>query len=195
MSRRTLVDIDDRILDAVMEIGAAEGVSAISAQKVAKICGISHFTCFDHFGTRQNMIDQAKIAFENKYTKILMDNLNQYENIEDLWVAMLDELTKTPSGTVFYLNYNSLYGFKPTPQNMNFGMFKGTLIKVLGEIPGFTDEMYMLTWDYLFNQAFIYARYIIRGNVSNTPNHKNFIKDLVFRGVREITSGKCTYNL
>ena len=61
MARRVLVNIDDRIIDAVMDIGAREGIAGISAPKVAKMCGISHFTCFDHFGTKENMLKQAAI--------------------------------------------------------------------------------------------------------------------------------------
>ena len=188
MARRLLVDIDNRILDAVCEIGSDEGMSAISTQKVAKMCGISHFTCFDHFGTKQNMLDRAAIRFENRYMGILMNHMSNTLDIEQLWLDMLEELTKNGTEFIYYLKYTSAFGFKPTPQNINFELYKGALIKALGDIPGFTDEMYMLTWDYLSTQCFLYARYIVKKQMPDTPENREFAKNLVFKGVNRVVS-------
>lgn len=195
MARRTLIDIDNKILAAVTELGAKDGINAITAQKVAKMCDISHFTCFEHFGTKQNMLDQAAIAFENKYMQILMSLIGTGEKMEDLFVEMLDQLINDPYGTIYYLNYTATYGFKPTPQNINFDMFKSALVKLLGEIPGYTDEMYMLTWEYISSQCFTYARYIAREQMPNTPEYKQFIKNLVFSGVNKVINGEHSKDL
>jgi AcrR family transcriptional regulator len=187
MARRLLINIDERIIDAVMDIGANEGIAKISAPKVAKMCEISHFTCFDHFGTKENMLKQAAIAFENKYMGVLMNHMSTHRDVEELWLTMLDELSKDANGTLYYLNYTSAYGFKPTPQNINFETYKGALIKAIGgEIGEFSDAMYMLTWDYLSTNCFFYARYIIRKQMPDSPEVRKFVKDLVFQGVHNI---------
>lgn len=186
MARRVLVNIDDRIIDAVQDIGANEGIAKISAPKVAKMCGISHFTCFDHFGTKENMLHRAAQDFETKYIQILMNHMATHKDIEDLWLEMLDELARNKNGTLYYLNYTSTFGFKPTPQNTNFDMYKGALVKAMGEIPEFTDQMYMFTWDYLSSQCFLYAKYIIRKLMVDTPENREFVKNLVFQGVHNV---------
>lgn len=186
MARRTLVDIDNKMLAATTELGANHGINAITAQKVAKMCDISHFTCFEHFGTKQNMLDQAAIAFENKYMQIVVGLVNEGGTVGDLFLKMLDELVADPHGTIYYLNYTAAFGFKPTPQNINFDIFKGTLIKLLGEIKGYNDFMYMLTWEYVSSQCFTYARYIIKGLMPNEPEFKHFVRDLIFTGVQKV---------
>ena len=71
MARRTLIDIDNRIIDAVIQIGSEEGIKNVTSNKVAKLCGISHFTCFEHFGTRQGMLDTAAERIEDEFLKDL----------------------------------------------------------------------------------------------------------------------------
>lgn len=186
MARRTLIDIDNKILAATTELGARDGIKAITAQKVAKMCDISHFTCFEHFGTKQNMLDQAAISFEKKYMEVVMNLVGKGGSMEDMFLMMLDELIADPHGTVYYLNYTAAFGFKPTPQNINFDVFKGALIKLLGEIEGYDDYMYMLTWEYISSQCFTYARYIIKGLMPNEANLKNFVRDLTFSGVLKV---------
>ena len=187
MARRVLVDIDTQILNAVMEIGAAGGIASVTTQKVAKICGISHFTCFDHFGTKQNMLDKAAEVFENRYMEVLMSHMAKTTDIKELLLEMLEELRKDANGTLYFLNYVTYYSYMLTPQkNTNFTLFKGTIAKTIGDIPGFTDEMYMLTWDYIVTQVFLYAKYMIRHQIPDDEQTRLFVRDFVFKGIDRV---------
>ena len=73
MARRNLVDIDRRILKAVHKIGSEEGIKGVTSKKVAALVGVSHFTCFEHFETRQGMLDAAALYIEKQYFDILFE--------------------------------------------------------------------------------------------------------------------------
>ncbi len=182
MARRTLIDIDDRLLEAVMELGAHEGISGITTVKVAKMCGVSHFTCFDHFGNKQNLLDQAAIKFENDYRRLLMTRLPEAKSIGDLWLDVLNELIKNSNGPVYYLNYYLTFGYVTFPQNSNPDSAKIAFIKHFGEIPGFTDKMYVIAWDHFTNQVLVYAGYFVGRPALDTPENRRFIRDLLFTG-------------
>lgn len=186
MARRTLVDIDDRLLDAVMDIGAHEGIQGITTVKVAKMCGVSHFTCFDHFGTKQNLLDQAAAKFEIDYLKIIMKHLPDAKSVGELWLMVLDDLMKNSNGAIYYLNYFLTFGYVIFPQNANPDVAKIALVKHFGELKDFTDETYALVWDHFTNQCIVYAAYFAKRPMVDTPENRKLFKDLVFKGIDKL---------
>ncbi len=190
MARRTLINIDERILEAVIEVGANEGISGVTSVKVAKMCGVSHFTCFDHFGTKQNLLDQAAIKFENEYIQMLMSYMSVTETIEELWLEMLGALTKSSNGLLYYMNYITEFGYKPTPYDSGFDTFRDQVIKKYGENPAFNDKKYKLIWQNIVSQCFVYASFIVKKFIPDTTENRLLIRDMVFKGMEGIFSQK-----
>lgn len=68
MARRTLKNLDNRILKKVIAHGADKGPEKISTKKIAMEIGITEPTIYVHFGTKNNLLREAyEKAFDNAY--------------------------------------------------------------------------------------------------------------------------------
>ena len=61
MGYRELGNIDERILDTIIQLGARDGVESVSSKKIAKELGISSGTIFNKFSTMRAALDLPAI--------------------------------------------------------------------------------------------------------------------------------------
>ena len=59
MGRRVIVNLEAKILSAVLKINAKDGFSNISTKKIAKKLAISEPVIFAHFNTKQGLLDAS----------------------------------------------------------------------------------------------------------------------------------------
>lgn len=182
MARRNLENIDQKMIEAVIQLGAEIGAREVTATKVAQKCGISHFTCFEHFGTKKGMLDAAASYFDRKYMAVMKKLLDAGLSQQELFNAMLDNFLEDKDGAIFYNNYIMEYGFDPTTHNERAKEFL-EYVKLLYRNAELTDDQMLIAWDYITSMAFYYAEKIIHGYIENTPDNRSFINLLVFNGI------------
>ena len=183
MARRTLVDIEDKIIEAVIEIGSQEGINAITSQKVAKLCGVSHFTCFNYFETRQGMLDAAAKAVERKFLKTLVEDIKRFEHAHDIWEHILDTLLKYNKAAIYYWNYCKLFENELEMNSEQATRLLPYAKQLFRRSSAKKDLEFMMLWDHALNMAFYYTDKITRGIIANTPESRKYISDIVFMGL------------
>lgn len=183
MARRNLVDIDRRILKAVHKIGSEEGIKGVTSKKVAALVGISHFTCFEHFETRQGMLDAAALYIEKQYFDILSNLIDSHNDIYDVWDSLLDTAIAWPDKSMYYLNYSREFSWEITLDNERAKHILNYAKLVFSNSSVTTDLEYLLLWDHVLYMIFYYTEKIIKGLIPNTPEVKEWIKGIVFKGV------------
>jgi AcrR family transcriptional regulator len=56
MSYRHLDNIDEKIINATIQIGSSNEANKLSTKEIAKACEISEFVIYDHFKSKDNLI-------------------------------------------------------------------------------------------------------------------------------------------
>lgn len=186
MAYRLLKNIEEKMIAAITEIGAKEGVKAVTAVKVAAKCDISSFTVFEHFKTKRGFLDAAAQAFDRKNMAFTAKMLSEGKDFIEVWDIMQDFFLSDPDGTLFYISYTSEFGFDPTTNNARGEEFLQVARVLFPKKTHLDDDQMLELWDYVTSMAFYYAEKIIHGYIANTPEVKAYVKRLVCEGVVNI---------
>ena len=186
MAYRYLEDIDEKIINAIIKIGADEGVQKVSAQKIAAICDISTYTVFDHFKTKRNFIESAAQYFEDKYLSLVTDQINQKKSVYEIWDFIIEEFVKNPDESLYYLSYINIFGFDPSENNVKSDIFLKIAKGVFSHEHNLTNNQLLIVWDFLSSMAFYYSEKFIHNFLPYNDETKNLIKSLVFNGVDNV---------
>ena len=183
MARRTLIDIDNRIIDAVIQIGSEEGIKNVTSNKVAKLCGISHFTCFEHFGTRQGMLDTAAERIEDEFLKDLEELIDNVKDVVKVWNIIIDRFLIKSKKPLYYWYYHKENKYELTLKSEKEMFYLNYAKRVFPNSNANTDLEYMLLWDHMIEMMFYYTEKIINGLIPNTIESRNYISKIVFEGI------------
>lgn len=130
MARRTLHDIENKILDCAIRLGATKGIENISTQEIAKCLGISEPTIFVHFKTKKNLIVQAARKLDTLVKKMItetyfdfLDKGLLYEEIKSTWLRIFEFLVNSPNNTKYYNKYRHSAFYEPTEDYAEDGIY------------------------------------------------------------------------
>ena len=108
MGRRTLDNIERKIIRQTIRLGAEEGLDHISTIELAKKVGISEGTIFVHFKTKENLIYETYKFCENIIKEPLNGLLTKADTKEELynyWLTVVEKLIDKPNVALFLYNY------------------------------------------------------------------------------------------
>ena len=108
MGRRTLDNIERKIIRQTIRLGAEGGLDHISTIELAKKVGISEGTIFVHFKTKENLIYETYKFCENIIKEPLNGLLTKAETKEELydyWLTVVEKLIGKPNVALFLYNY------------------------------------------------------------------------------------------
>ena len=180
MGFRVLDDIDNKIIRAIITVGAAEGVRKASAKRVAAMCDVTHTVVLSHFGSTRGSWDAAAEYVDTTGMEKMRSLFVQGLDRTAIWDAMLDYLIEHPDDALFYSSYISTFGFDPTetnPRAEEFYAYARACFRT-------TDERKcLMLWDYVTTMEFYYAEKIIHGFLKNDEAERATIREIVFRGV------------
>ena len=100
MGRRTLDNIERKIIRQTIRLGAEDGLDHISTIELAKKVGISEGTIFVHFKTKENLIYETYKFCENIIKEPLNGLLTKAETKEELydyWLTVVEKLIGKPN--------------------------------------------------------------------------------------------------
>jgi len=186
MAYRLLENIDEKILDAVIKIGAKDGAKNVTARKIAKVCDISTFTVFEHFKSKTGYLFAAAKRFDTYYMNMLPELSTMGNNKFEIWTYMQNCFLSDPDSTLYYISYINDYGFDPTSKNPRESEFMEAAKCFLGDVDKLSNDQILIIWDYVTTMAFYYAEKIIQGYLRLDDNLRKFIFDLVFEGVNNL---------
>lgn len=111
MARRTLRNIDDKIIKKVVKIGSVDGIDSISTIEISKSLGISEPTIFVHFQTKKQLLEEAFLFVTKKIFEGFSNrNVEVPENasFEIMWEkinSFLDLCHEFTTEIMFFYNY------------------------------------------------------------------------------------------
>lgn len=190
MARRTLKDIEDKILNETVRMGANRGLENISTLELAKLCGISEPTIFVHFKTKRNLIVQAgrrldgvikAYIFETEYN---FDNKELFnEQIKSTWLKCFHYLLEHPDDAKYYNRYRHSAFFEATLDYSDNGIYRyavNIILKHNDKLRAYSDIGYPAVLISTIDSTLNYAVTIIEGNLNNDPKTHELIFKLIF---------------
>ncbi len=99
MARRTLRNLDERILKKTVAFGAAKGAARVSTKKIASVLTITEPTIYVHFKTKVNLLYEAYIyAVKALYTV-------EGETMKEKIIQILDNSRNYPEAAAYISSY------------------------------------------------------------------------------------------
>lgn len=182
MARRTLIDIDNKILDATIAIGAEIGADNVTAQKVAARCDISHFTCFEHFDTKANMVDKAFEKATSALYAAVHEARGEETSVRVIWNIVLDVLISEREKTLFVFDYGCTYREKVQAWILS-KCEDPSFFAACTEWQNLDKGYKAIRLHTVLILAFQYSRLVIDGSIPNTPENRVFLEKTAFQGI------------
>ncbi|QOX64083.1 TetR/AcrR family transcriptional regulator [Anoxybacterium hadale] len=184
----------EKIIRAAIEIGAQEGISAVTTRKIAKSCSIAEGTIFFHFGTIKDLlsnafmiIDKAKAEALSGIRRELFDHPDERMIAWEIWRTYLDFWLERPLETKYYASFfrSALYDYKVHTATEEAGL--GTYVKYRELMEGrkMFDSAYQIIgyvniWQHIINATLNFANKISDGEIRESEEVKEFIFELIF---------------
>ena len=183
------------IKDTTMKLIAKNGLASFSMRQITDECGINESLMYRYFETRENLL---KKCYEELYHKIIavhkevdIEKLQNGEIIEafyKMYIEMIDLLISEDYRTLFYYEYCEYLNIKTEHDVFE----KNTVLKdIMNElrvvVPStITDEEGRILIYYLIDMTSCFAKRIIRKNLPNNDETKEYIWRILQAGITNL---------
>lgn len=183
------------IKDTTMKLIAKNGLASFSMRQITDECGINESLMYRYFETKENLLKQC---YEVLYQKIIavhkdvdVDKLRRGEVIEafhKMHIEMINLLISEDYRTLFYYEYCEYLNIKTEHDVFE----KNTVLKdIMNElkvvVPStITDEEGRILIYYLVDMTSCFAKRIIRKNLPNNDETKEYIWRILQAGITNL---------
>ena len=191
MAYRKLSNIRESILEKVTELGAKEGISSITARKVASLADISTHTIYTNFLSMDDLINEAALRYEKKELNVLISCLKENISKEEAFLKTLQSLMEEKNGTLFYSDYRSSklreYYDRQKAKTQKYIEYSKMLF---GDYKSVSDKIYLFLWNHAIMCLFVYSSALIKGKINDTLEARKTIIEIIFNGTTHILPNK-----
>lgn len=185
MGRRTLDNIDQKILRMTVKIGAKKGVERISTLDLAKKLDISEGTIFVHYKTKPNLLNQA-FLFVMKRTHPLFERVRDCEptrtDFFEVWSDLLKIMIDNPDYTRYFYSYTQYFGFEQFHKEIGHDKEYIEAVKKVADNKNgmINDDRALRIWNFTFNSSVRYAINILNRGQSYDEEDARFAFELIY---------------
>lgn len=184
----------EKIMKAVLEIGAREGINAVTTRKIAQSCNIAEGTIFFHFGTIKDLLSSVFMTIDKAKAEALagigfeiFEDPDERRVTYEVWRTYLDFWLVRPVEAKYYASFfqSTLYDYRIHTAKAEDGL--GTYMKYreLMENRRILNDAYQVIgyfniWQYIINTTMSFAIKISDGEMEESEEVKVFIFELIF---------------
>lgn len=189
MARKEIPGIEDKLIEATLEVAGNDVRGTFSTKEIGTRCGVSEFTVFDHFTSKEHLIDVCnQVVFDRFFALESEARLANLNNPEGFFNQVLDRLLAVPSLVRFAGNYSlvfpregSLEKYEAFSQ-MCTERWKDSTPLLPGMDKG-ADYFSLLA--FAAQELIQDALYILSGEIKDTPEVRKAMYGLVFGGLSD----------
>ena len=191
----------EALMKATMDIVAEGGLNNFSMKKVTDRVGVSEALVYKHFQTKDNLLYSC---FERTHMEIgrLLGTLNVlksqytqtelYQAVRMYWTIYFGFLIKNGNATLYYFLYRDSSYIKDIHEHddearrsyfLEFGDFFDLIDKKYNIYQKVAGEH---LWMYILDVTGLFAKRVILGELPNTPDSIENIRQLIFGGIMGI---------
>ena len=188
MPRHEIANAQEKVLLATLEVAGGGTRGSFSTREIAERAGVSEFTVFSRYKTKEALIDACNEYLFQQFFKLNLKIVQEHPNdLEAVFNGIVDGLLSYPLYTRFAGNYALVY-----PR-------AGSLDKYADFVKKFTESWATLNPYLPFTDqkntydVFIYgtqemiqdALFLISGEVQNTPENRKTMYLLFSKGLEK----------
>jgi AcrR family transcriptional regulator len=185
MARRTLRNLDERILNQVIRYGAEEPIGDISTKKIASELRISEPTIYVHYKTKDNLLLQAykKVAadlYDPKYDKAY-EGKDDADTFQTNFECLLLRSGEKGEEVLFAFNYRHSKFWKGDPAQKS-QTYDATSRAIEGIVNGGTSGNEAIDHEIVeicIEELDFLATKVARGEVEPTPTNVKLMSSMV----------------
>ena len=201
MARRTLVNIDKKILRGAIRMGAEDGIENISTIKLSNKIGISEGTIFVHFKTKENLIYECSHFLMDDIRKYATKNKELFSSLDSLyrkWVIFCKYFFEKQDFCKFFDQFlHSKYQYMLFTEAEN-DLYQTKFNELFEEYSNYeyTDNQKKMLWRHIINSTMSYVNSCIELNsdVLVSDDLKNSKLKFAFRIICSGVFEKYNYN-
>jgi len=193
MARRTLENLEKKILGCTANLGAKKGIENISTAEIAKICDISEPTIFVHFKKKSNLIGLVGRHLDDGIKKLvssarfdIKDKAMIISEMRRIWLACFDFLTEHPDQTRYYIRYKNSAYYDPkyySSPDSAYEAVKNFMLLYNEKLAQFNELGYEAVSVSIIDTTMGYAKSVIEGRLKNEPSIKEMIFRIIFNPI------------
>jgi AcrR family transcriptional regulator len=188
MGRKEIEGLDEKLIQATFEVAGNSPRGTFSTKEIGIRCGVSEFTVFDHFKSKENLIDVCNQRIYDDFHEADLEAHRLYsKEPKKFFNYLLDRFLEKPAMVRFAGNYCLVF---PREGSLDkYDDFYQMTIKRFAEtdpivkIADNTNEVAFIV--FLLQELLQDALFIISGEVKDTPENRSVMYKLVFEGVEE----------
>jgi AcrR family transcriptional regulator len=172
MSYRRLDNIDEKIVDATIKVGSRNGANRLSTKEIAKECAISEFVIYDHFQSKDNLVNIADHkVFEIASVEAERLFENEALSFKDIWNGLVNWFLAHPDLVTWTLNYGHIFPRAEKPSDVQD--FRADIAQVArrcvknSNLTQDWEYCYLYMW--LFRSIVCFTQFLITGELDDTP--------------------------
>lgn len=190
MARRTLENLDKKILGCTANLGAKKGIENISTAEIAKICEISEPTIYVHFKKKTNLICQVGRHLDDGIKALVLEaRFDPHDKdmiaaeIHRIWMKCFDFLVAHPDQTRYYIRYKNSAYYDPkyyAGKDSALYLVKNMILMYNENLTKFKEVWHEAISISIVDATLYYAKSVIEGRLKNNTAIKEMIFRIVF---------------
>jgi AcrR family transcriptional regulator len=188
MGRKEIEGLDEKLIQATFEVAGNSPRGSFSTKEIGIRCGVSEFTVFDHFKSKENLIDVCNQRIYDDFHKGDLEAHRLYnKDPEAFFNYLLDRFLEKPAMVRFAGNYSLVFPREGSLDKydlfykMAVERFKETSPNV--NIEDSTNSVAYIV--FLIQEILQDALFIISGEVKDTKENRKVMYSLVFQGLEK----------
>lgn len=162
------------------------GIEGVTTGVIAQEAGVAEGLIFYYFKNKNGMLEQCARIYDHSLMQVFLSLHGEDKSFEQIWDNLFPELIAHPQGAIYYHAYTTYYGFHPLSDETWKKEHLEVAHTLFPEKSYLDDEHLLLFWDYVTHQLFYYVDKIIKGDIIDSPEKREFIKKIVLSAFEKI---------
>lgn len=190
----------EALMDATMQVISETGFGGFSMKRVTELAGVGETLVYKHFETKENLLYECFRSFHDDLVEFVelysLDEVKeQFKTdgvmlvLKKVWMDYLDFLVRNKYRTVYYFEYrDSLYINNILEKRRDFYQehladFEEPFKLCAEQFDLQGEDKQHIFWSYMLDTYGMFARRIITGEISDTPESREWIWEITSKGV------------
>lgn len=193
MPRRNIPNLQEKIIEQTIKMGAKVGANKISTIKLAKKCDITEPAIYGRFKTKFDLLFSAYIFINQQIEQLLSamdwDNMKTLDDVKKMWRVLFYFAIKNPDYISYFDSFRRTTKHNPaipTEYRNRYINYAKTVLLINNTKKVRTDQEYLSMWVYWVNLSLKLAMMVIEDVLILNETTEDLVFKLIFGEYLEI---------
>jgi AcrR family transcriptional regulator len=189
VGRKYIPELETRIISVTISVGGKASANVdFSTKEIAKSCGVSEFTLFQRFGSKEELISRCNVAICNEaYSYFHAWVYEEKDSLTVFTARVLDYFLSHPEKTLFLINYSAATSQLYNDQNA-FARYQDYILMHRDLLTPYfgarNDTEAFLLWSSYFRRLLLDAQFVLSGLYQDVATYREMSVKVALEGLR-----------